>query len=290
VGAIWWKERGVAVTSTITAAPEGSPELSAEPAPAAETARPRVVVVMPAYNAARTLQRTLDDLPRDSIADIILVDDGSRDDTVALAQTLGLKTYVHRRNFGYGANQKTCYTEALRSGAEIVVMLHPDYQYDPRLLPELIRPIQTGEADVVFGSRLRGSSAVKQGMPWWKYVGNRALTWLENRTFGLSLSEFHTGYRAYSAHTLQKVNYAANGDRFIFDQQIVAQFVECGARIAEIAVPVRYFPEASSASLVDSTKYGLSILQLLLRYWLHRTGVMPSMQFTCFADRYHPAA
>jgi len=240
---------------------------------------------MPAYNAARTLQRTLDDLPRDSIADIILVDDGSRDGTVALAQNLGLKVYVHRRNFGYGANQKTCYTEALRRGAEIVVMLHPDYQYDPRLLPDLIRPIEAGEADVVFGSRLRGASAVRQGMPWWKYLGNRALTWVENRTFGLGLSEFHTGYRAYSARTLERVNYAANGDRFIFDQEIVAQFVECGARIAEIAVPVRYFPEASSASLWDSTRYGLAILQLLLRFWLHRAGVMPSMQFTCFADR-----
>lgn len=283
-------------TSAVATAPEDDragtspPGATATTAASVESARSRVVVVMPAYNAARTLQRTLDDLPRDSISDIILVDDGSRDDTVALAQNLGLKVYVHRRNFGYGANQKTCYTEALRSGAEIVVMLHPDYQYDPRLLPDLIRPIEAGEADVVFGSRLRGSSAIGQGMPWWKYLGNRALTWVENRTFGLDLSEFHTGYRAYSARTLERVSYAANGDRFIFDQEIVAQFVECGARIAEIGVPVRYFPEASSASLWDSTKYGVAILQLLFRFWLHRAGIMPSMQFTCFADRYRPAA
>ena len=262
---------------------------AAEPSPQAAGAG-RVVVVMPAYNAARTLRRTYEDLPHGRIADIILVDDGSRDATVAIARRLGLRVYVHTRNFGYGANQKTCYTEALRSGATIVVMLHPDYQYDPRLLPDLVRPIEAGEADVVFGSRLRGTSAIRQGMPWWKYVGNRALTWLENRAFGLALSEFHTGYRAYSARALERVNFAANGDGFIFDQEIVAQFVECGARLAEIAVPVRYFPEASSAGFWASVRYGMAILGLLCRYRLHRAGVLPSMQFTCLADRYHQAA
>ena len=258
-------------------------------APAAAGAA-RVVVVMPAYNAARTLRRTYEDLPHGRIADVILVDDGSRDATVAIARRLGLKVYVHTRNFGYGANQKTCYTEALRSGAAIVVMLHPDYQYDPRLLPDLVRPIEAGEADVVFGSRLRGTSAIRQGMPWWKYAGNRALTWLENRAFGLRLSEFHTGYRAYSARALERVNFRANGDGFIFDQEIVAQFVECGARLAEIAVPVRYFPEASSTSFWISVRYGLAILWLLCRYRLHRSGLLPSMQFTCLADRYRRAA
>jgi glycosyltransferase involved in cell wall biosynthesis len=249
-----------------------------------------VVVVMPAYNAERTLQRTYDDLPHGKIADIILVDDGSRDSTVALARGLGLKVFAHRKNYGYGANQKTCYTEALRSDATIVAMVHPDYQYDPRLLPDLLRPIEDGEADVVFGSRMKGTSAWKQGMPWWKYVSNKALTWLENRMFGLSLSEYHTGYRVYTRHALEHVNFLANADGFIFDQEIVAQFVECGLRIREVAVPVRYFPEASSASFLASVRYGLGILALLARYQLHRMGVATSMQFTCLATRYGPAS
>jgi len=249
----------------------------------------RVVVVMPAYNAARTLQRTYDELPHGQIADVILVDDGSRDGTVDLARRLGLRVFAHKRNFGYGANQKTCYTEALRSGATIVAMVHPDYQYDPRILPELIRPVADGRADVVFGSRLKGNprqSALAQGMPWWKFVSNKALTWLENRVFGLDLSEFHTGYRVYSRGALEHVNYQANADGFIFDQEIVAQFVECGLRIAEVPVPVRYFPEASSASFAASVGYGLGILALLARYVLHRVRIAPSMRFNCLAGRY----
>lgn len=255
----------------------------------ATAAGSRVVVVMPAYNAERTLQRTYDDLPHSRISDIILVDDGSRDATVDVARRLGLKVFVHQRNYGYGANQKTCYTEALRSGASIVAMVHPDYQYDPRLLPDLLGPIEANEADVVFGSRLKGASALKQGMPWWKYFSNRALTWLENRVFGLALSEFHTGYRVYTRSALERVNFLANADGFIFDQEIVAQFVECGLRIREVAVPVRYFPEASSASFVASVRYGLGILALLARYVLHRVGFARSMQFTCLASRYRPA-
>jgi len=268
-----------------------APEPDAPPTDAAGAgAAGRIVVVMPAYNAARTLERTYQDLPHDRIADVILVDDGSRDATVEIAQRLGLTVFVHRRNFGYGANQKTCYTEALRRGATIVVMVHPDYQYDPRLLPELVRPLQEGRADVVFGSRLKGmASPVSQGMPWWKYVSNRALTWLENRVFGLRLSEFHTGYRAYSREALERVNFRANADGFIFDQEIVAQCVEAELRIAEVGVPVRYFPEASSASFVASVRYGLGILWLLLRYLLHRSGLVPSMQFTCLAARYRRA-
>jgi len=246
----------------------------------------RVVVVMPAYNAERTLQRTYDDLPHGRIANIILVDDGSRDATVDLARKLGLTVFIHRRNYGYGANQKTCYTEALKSGATVVAMVHPDYQYDPTLLPELLGPVERGEADVVFGSRLKGASAIRQGMPWWKYVSNRALTWLENRVFGLSLSEFHTGYRVYARHALEHVNFLANADGFIFDQDIVAQFVECRLRIREVAVPVRYFPEASSASFAASVRYGLGILALLARFVLHRLGIARSMQFTCLATRY----
>lgn len=246
----------------------------------------KIIVVMPAYNAAKTLKITYDDLPHGDLAEIILVDDGSRDETVRIAKELGLNVYLHARNFGYGANQKTCYAEALKAGATIVVMVHPDYQYDPRLLPEMIKPIEVGQADVVFGSRMLGVSAYQQGMPWWKYIANKFLTGLENRTFRLRLSEFHTGYRAYRSNVLDSINFRANSDKFIFDQEIVAQIVECGYRIAEIPVPVRYFAEASSASFFDSTLYGLSIVWLLIRYALHRIGIRKSQQFTCLGQRY----
>lgn len=249
---------------------------------------PKLIVVMPAYNAARTLKNTLDDLPLEQTSEVILVDDGSRDNTVALAKSFGLKVFLHTRNYGYGANQKTCYTEALQAQATIIVMVHPDYQYDPRLLPELVRPIQLGQADVVFGSRMMGVSALTQGMPWWKYYANRFLTYLENKTFQLNLSEFHTGYRAYSREALERVNFLANDDGFIFDQEIVAQFIQARLRIAEVSVPVRYFPEASSASFLASSRYGLGILWLLLRYRLHCLGIWPSMQFIAHRARYTP--
>lgn len=245
----------------------------------------KIVVVMPAYNAAKTLKITYDDLPHGEIGEVILVDDASRDETVRLAKDLGLTVYVHSRNYGYGGNQKTCYTEALRAGATIIVMVHPDYQYDPRLVPEMIKPIENDEADVVFGSRMLGVSAYKQGMPWWKYLANRFLTGAENRAFSLHLSEFHTGYRAYRRDVLESVDFRANSDNFIFDQDIVAQVVEGGWRIAEIPVPVRYFPEASSASFLASIRYGLSILWLLLRYRLHKAGLR-SRQFVSFRERY----
>jgi glycosyltransferase involved in cell wall biosynthesis len=244
------------------------------------------VVVMPAYNAAKTLKITYDDLPRGDIGEIILVDDASRDETVRVARELGLTVFVHSRNFGYGGNQKTCYTEALRAGATIVVMVHPDYQYDPRLLPEMIKPIEQDEADVVFGSRMMGVSAYRQGMPWWKYLANKFLTGVENRAFGLRLSEYHTGYRAYRREVLESINFRANSDNFIFDQDIVAQVVEAGYRIKEIPVPVRYFPEASSAGLLASTRYGFSILWLVTRYRLHRAGLYRSRQFVSFRERY----
>jgi glycosyltransferase involved in cell wall biosynthesis len=245
-----------------------------------------VIVVMPAYNAAETLKLTYDHLPRASIDTIILVDDGSRDETVRIAQKLGLEIFIHRRNFGYGANQKTCYTEALRAGAGIVVMVHPDYQYDPSLLPDLIRPIQEGRCEVVLGSRMMGVSAYKQGMPWWKYASNCFLTWVENKAFRLNLSEYHTGYRAYHRRALEQVNYLANSDGFIFDQEIIAQFIECGFRIGQVSVPVRYFPEASSAGFFASVMYGLGILKLTFRFLLHRAGIVTSAQFTCYSARY----
>ena len=247
---------------------------------------PKVVVVMPAYNAGRTLRMTYEELPKDAVSLVILVDDGSTDGTPEIARQLGLEIFVHNRNYGYGANQKTCYTEALRAGAEIVVMVHPDYQYDPRLVPRIIAPIVRGEADVVLGSRLKEGSALAQGMPWWKYVSNRFLTGLENRVFGLALSEFHTGYRAFRREVLETVNFALNSDGFVFDQEIVAQVVAAKFRIAEIAVPTRYFPEASSASLTASTVYGLRILGLLARYGIHESGIWRSRRFDSLRGRY----
>ncbi len=252
----------------------------------AETGAPKVVVVMPAYNAGRTLRMTYEELPKDAVSLVILVDDGSTDATLEVARQLGLEIFVHNRNYGYGANQKTCYAEALRAGAEIVVMVHPDYQYDPRLVPQIIEPILRGEADVVLGSRLKSGSALRQGMPWWKYVSNRFLTGLENRAFGLSLSEFHTGYRAFRREVLETVNFGANSDGFVFDQEIVAQVVAARFRIAEIAVPTRYFPEASSASFWASCVYGLRILSVLFWYTLHRGGLRRSRRFDSLRARY----
>ena len=247
---------------------------------------PKIVVVMPAYNAGRTLRMTYEELPKDTVNLVILVDDGSTDATLEVARQLGLQIFVHNRNYGYGANQKTCYTEALRAGAEIVVMVHPDYQYDPRLLPQIIAPIVAGEADVVLGSRIKSGSALRGGMPWWKYVANRALTTLENRVFGLRLSEYHTGYRAFTREVLETVNFGANSDGFVFDQEIIAQAVAARFRIAEISVPTRYFPEASAASFVASVVYGLRILAVLFWYTLHAWGVRRSRRFDSLRARY----
>jgi len=254
------------------------------------TRKHKVVVVMPAFNAARTLHMTYAELPRDVVDLVILVDDGSSDETAKIARELGLELFVHNRNYGYGANQKTCYREALKAGADIVVMVHPDYQYDPALLPEMIQPIERGEADVVLGSRLLGGDPMKQGMPWWKYVSNRFLTGLENAVFGLRLAEYHTGYRAYRREALETVNLEMNSDNFIFDQEIVAQFVAAGLRVAEVPVPTRYFPAASSASFVQSSIYGLSILWLLARFLLHRAGLARSRKFQSLRRRYISAA
>jgi glycosyltransferase involved in cell wall biosynthesis len=254
--------------------------------------KPKVVVVMPAYNAERTLRMTYEELPKDTVSTVILVDDGSKDETLKVARELGLEVFMHNRNYGYGANQKTCYTEALKAGADIVVMVHPDYQYDPRLVPQLLEPIQKGEADVVFGSRLKRGTALQEGMPWWKYYSNRFLTRVENVTFGLKLSEFHTGYRAFRREVLETCNYAMNDDGFIFDQEIVAQVVAAGFHIAEIPVPTRYFAEASSASFVQSSVYGLKILWVTLRYTLHRWRIIRGRQFESLRARYRkvPAA
>jgi glycosyltransferase involved in cell wall biosynthesis len=252
--------------------------------------KPKVVVVMPAYNAAKTLHMTYADLPQNVVDLVIVVDDGSSDETARIARELGLELFIHDRNYGYGANQKTCYREALRAGADIVVMVHPDYQYDPTLLPEIIRPIEAGDADVVLGSRLMGIHPIRQGMPWWKYYSNRFLTTLENWVFGLRLSEYHTGYRAFRRQVLESVNLQMDSDRFIFDQEILAQIVNLKMRITEVPVPTRYFAQASSASLFQSSVYGVSILWLLVRYLLHRGGIVHQRQFDSLERRYRSAA
>ncbi len=248
--------------------------------------RPKVVVVMPAYNAAKTLRITYEAMPKDNIDRVILVDDGSKDETLKIAKELKLEVFVHARNFGYGGNQKTCYTEALKAGAEIVVMLHPDYQYDPQLLPKLVAPIEAGEADVVLGSRFLTGSVIKQGMPWWKFLGNRFLTRLQNWMLGQRLAEYHTGYRAFSRKVLEEVPFLLNSDKFVFDQEMLVQAIHLGFRIEEVPVPTRYFPEASSAGFVASAVYGLSILWLLTRYYLHRWSLLVQKQFEYFPARY----
>lgn len=246
----------------------------------------KVVVIMPAYNAAKTLRMTYTELPHDRVDLVLLVDDGSSDATVEIARQLNLELFIHNRNYGYGANQKTCYTEALKADADIVVMVHPDYQYDPTCLPQIIEPIERGEADVVLGSRLMSASPVTQGMPWWKYVGNRLLTKVENAAFGLHLSEYHTGYRAFSREVLETINFQMNADGFIFDQEVIAQIVDARFRVAEVSVPTRYFPEASSASFIDSSRYGLGILWLVVRYGLHRSRLLRQNKFQSLKRRY----
>jgi glycosyltransferase involved in cell wall biosynthesis len=231
---------------------------------------------MPAYNAARTLERTYADIPHDLVDHVILVDDVSKDETVQVAERLGLETIVHRQNLGYGGNQKTCYDRALEWGADVVVMLHPDYQYDATRIPQLVAPILAGDADLMLGSRFLGDP-LAGGMPRWKFISNRFLTGLENLAFGLHLSEYHTGLRAYSRKLLETIPYAMNSDDFVFDQELVAQVVAVGGmRIGEIAVPTRYFEEASSVGFKRSVVYGLSTLRVVGAYLLHRTGIRRS--------------
>jgi len=253
----------------------------------------KVIVVMPAYNAARTLERTYNDLPRDVVDHVILVDDVSRDETVEVAQRLGLKVIVHVQNRGYGGNQKTCYIEALRDGADVVVMLHPDYQYDSRLVPQLIAPILDGETDLMLGSRLLGGGSLAGGMPRWKFLSNRFLTIVENLTLGQHLSECHTGFRAYSRRLLETIPFLLNSDDFVFDTEVIAQTVAFGFRVGEIPVPTRYFAEASSVNFRRSVVYGLGTLAVMTRYLLDRWGIRRSPQFRQplekVISRYHAA-
>jgi glycosyltransferase involved in cell wall biosynthesis len=246
---------------------------------------------MPAYNAARTLERTYADIPDGTVDQIILVDDVSHDETVDVARQLGLDVIIHQQNLGYGGNQKTCYDAALAAGAEVVVMLHPDYQYDATRIPALIAPILAGDADLMLGSRFLGDP-LAGGMPRWKYVSNRFLTIVENVAFGLRLSEYHTGLRAYSRRLLQRIPYHLNSDDFVFDQELVAQVVAAGMRrrIGEVAVPTRYFEEASSVNFRRSVVYGLSTLRVVLRYLLHRAKIRRSPKLTARAPEARPPA
>jgi len=232
---------------------------------------------MPAYNAAQTLERTYADIPHELVERIILVDDVSRDETVDIARQLGMDVIIHQQNKGYGGNQKTCYDAALEAGADIVVMLHPDYQYDATRIPALVAPIAAGDRDLMLGSRFLGDP-LAGGMPRWKYVSNRALTSVENRAFGLRLSEYHTGLRAYSRHLLETIPYHRNSNDFVFDQELIAQVVAAGMgrRIGEIAVATRYFEEASSVGFRRSVVYGLSTLRVVGRYVLHHLRVRRS--------------
>jgi len=220
----------------------------------------RIAVVMPAYRAEKTLRRTFDAIPHEIVDFVILTDDASGDATAALARSLGIRTFVHDRNLGYGANQKTCYLEALRLGADVVVMLHPDYQYEPRLVTPMASMISSGVYDMVLGSRILGGTAMAGGMPLWKYAANRALTAIENAALGSKLSEFHTGFRAYSREALLAMPILANSDDFVFDNQLIAQAVALGLRIGEISCPTSYHGDASSINFSRSVRYGLGVL------------------------------
>lgn len=239
----------------------------------------RVAVVLPAYNAALTLQRTVDEIPRDIVDDIILTDDASHDGTAALARSMGLHTLLHDRNRGYGGNQKTCYRAALARGADIVVMLHPDYQYSPRLIAAMASMIASGHYDVVMASRILGNGALEGGMPIYKYVANRALTAVENLLLGQKLSEYHSGYRAWSRTILQRLPLELCSDDFVFDNQMLAQAVQQDFRVGEISCPTKYFDEASSINFRRSCIYGLGVLRTAAEFRLHRWGLVSSPLF-----------
>lgn len=250
----------------------------------------RIAVVLPAYNAARTLRRTVDEIPRDIVDDIILTDDASRDNTAELAHAMGLHTLRHEQNRGYGGNQKTCYAAALARGADIVVMLHPDYQYSPRLVTAMASMIASDHYDVVLASRILGKGALAGGMPGYKYLFNRMLTFAENVLLGQKLSEYHSGYRAWSRAVLERLPLLACSDDFVFDNQMIAQAFHFGFRIGEISCPTRYFAEASSINFRRSVVYGLGVMRTALQYRLHRLGLARSALFVDTADARLPGA
>ena len=234
----------------------------------------KIIVVMPAYNAESTLEATFNEIPHEVVDEVILVDDGSFDETIRIARKIGVHHIIeHDRNRGYGANQKSCYKKALELGADIVVMLHPDYQYDPKLIAPMCSIISQGIYPVVIGSRILGNGALKGGMPLYKYVANRALTFVQNVMIGQKLSEFHTGYRAYSRDVLEKVNFMENSNDFVFDNQILSQIFMMGYEVAEITCPTKYFDGASNISFLKSIRYGVGVLQTSVMHRLQRLGL-----------------
>jgi glycosyltransferase involved in cell wall biosynthesis len=240
----------------------------------------RIVIVMPAYNAARTIEETFRAIPEGYYDEIVVVDDHSRDDTVERARALNLKAIRHPHNVGYGGNQKTCYMEALRDGAGIVVMLHPDGQYDPAIIPEMIRPIREGRADMVLGSRMLVPGAARRGgMPLWKRIANRFLTTAENLAMGRKFTECHTGYRAYSRRFLETVPFLRNSNGFVFDTEVIFQAVHFGLPVVEVPVASRYFEDASSVGFRQGVVYGLGTLWTAARFLLHRSGIVGSEKF-----------
>ena len=250
------------------------------------TRRGKVVLVMPAYNAADTLRQTWGDIPAGYVDEHLLVDDASRDDTVSVARSLGIHVIEHTRNRGYGGNQKTCYREALARGADFVIMLHPDYQYDPRCVPMMLLPLQLGLLDVMLGSRVRTrQECLDSGMPLYKYLGNRFLTFAENIALGQNMGEFHSGFRAYRREVLETVPFERFSDDFVFDSQFLVSAVDAGFRLGEVPVPVRYMPEASSINFKRSVRYGLGTLGAVGQFLLKRAGLPPS---PIFADRSAP--
>lgn len=234
----------------------------------------KLVVILPAYNAAGTLKKTYDEISHMYVDDIILVDDASHDGTPDISTQLGIDTLRHPKNLGYGANQKTCYREALKRGGDIVVMIHPDYQYSPRLIPAVAAMIASGHYDIVLGSRILGGRACKDGMPVYKYIGNRMLTLIQNIVFCVKLSEYHTGLRAFSRAVLETLPFDENSDDFLFDNEILVQAIYFGFRIGEISCPTRYFKEASSINFTKSLKYGIGVLCTTLKYLLAKTGIV----------------
>jgi len=240
----------------------------------------KIIAVLPAYNAERTLAATIADFPPNCVDEILLVDDGSKDGTVTLARQMGLSVIVHERNLGYGGNQKTCYRYCLEHGADIVVMIHPDYQYDARVIPHAVSFIELGICDMVLGNRIRTrAEAVKCGMPWWKYLANRALTLFENMSLGQNLGECHSGFRVYRRNVLETVPFDRNSNDFVFDTQFLVQAVHFGFRLGDVPVPVRYFKEASSINFRRSTRYGLETVKTVFLFWMHRLGLWRSKLF-----------
>ena len=240
----------------------------------------RILAVLPACNAERTLEQTYKEIPQDIVDDVLLVDDKSADRTVSLARRLGIETFLHAKNYGYGRNQKTCYEEALRRNADIIVMVHPDYQYTPKLITAMASMIAYDVYDVVLGSRIIGGGALKGGMPVYKYIANRFLTAVENLLLGTKLSEFHTGYRAFSKRVLESLPLHVNSDDFVFDNEMLVQIIYFGYRVGEISCPTRYFKEASSINFVKSVVYGLGVLSTTAKFRLQKLGLIDSRLFS----------